>query len=248
MGAPDDISGPGPTQGPDSSTLAGVWPLFGLRLVHDDLELRPVTDDDAVALADLLEDPIVPAGQEYFVPRLLIGRAATRQERAQEMLRYHWTTRAGTRPERWEVPFAVVHDGTVVGTQSSRAEDFAVVGNVHTGSFLAGSAQGRGIGGRMRAMVLEWAFAHLGAVGVSSGYMTGNERSARISARLGYEPDGVRFHAFEGVRRADHRLRLTRQRWLDRRPSWLDAMTVSGMEPCRGLLGADARAEPGNRP
>jgi RimJ/RimL family protein N-acetyltransferase len=221
-----------------AAALITAWPLFGLRLSCGDLTLRPITDLDAVGLADILERGIVPSGSEHLMPRLLIGRAPTRAERTRQMLTYHWASRANSHPEDWAVSFAVLQDGVLVGAQSVHAKCFPLLGQVHTGSYLATSAQGRGIGTRMRAMVVEWSFAHLGAANVTSGYVTGNHASAGVSAKLGYEPNGVEFcPAGTGVAMIN-RLLLTRTRWARFRPAWLDNLQVDGMASCRPLLGA----------
>ena len=70
------------------------WPLFGLSVVHRDLLLREATDDDVLALARVVEAGVVEAGNEHFMPRLLLGRAATLEERFANFLRYHWARRS----------------------------------------------------------------------------------------------------------------------------------------------------------
>jgi RimJ/RimL family protein N-acetyltransferase len=106
-------------------------------------------------------------------------------------LRYHWDRRSTTAPEKWDLAFAVFFDGKLVGSQAVHAREFPVLREVHTGSYLSRRAQGVGVGARMRAMVLELSFAHFGAEWATSGFVEGNERSRRVSARLGYEADGV---------------------------------------------------------
>ena len=98
--------------------LERAWPLFGLSVVHRDLLLREATDDDVLALARVVEDGVVEAGNEHFMPRLLLGRAATIEERLANFLRYHWARRSATAPENWDLAFAVLLDGRVVGSQA----------------------------------------------------------------------------------------------------------------------------------
>jgi hypothetical protein len=73
-------------------------------------------------------------------------------------------------------------------------------------------------------MVLELSFGHFGAEWATSGFVEGNERSRRVSARLGYAADGTELlggvRAMEAVKSS--RLQLSRKRWLGDRPSWLD--------------------------
>lgn len=218
-------------------TVETAWPLFGLRLRLQEIELRPVTERDAVELAAIVEAGIVAPGDERFIPRLLLGRAESRAERMQAFLQYHWRCRAELSPERWELPFSVFVNGELVGNQSAQAESFSMLRNVHTGSFLARSAQGRGIGTRMRAMVVEWAFKYLEAESMSSGYHEANHASARVSARLGYQPDSCAYHDTHGVRWCELGVRLPRSAWPAHRPGWLDELHVTGFEECREMLG-----------
>src|ERR1700726_302514 len=98
--------------------LERAWPLFGLSVVHRDLLLREATDDDVLASARVVEQGVVEAGNEHFMPRLLLGRAATLEERFANFLRYHWGRRSATAPEKWDLAFAVLLHGRVVGCQA----------------------------------------------------------------------------------------------------------------------------------
>lgn len=219
--------------------LERAWPLFGLSVVHGDLLLREATDDDVLALAAVVEEGLVDAGNEHFMPRLLLGRAATVEGRLADFLRYHWSRRSSTGPQRWDLAFAVLVDGRVVGSQSVHSREFALLREVHTGSYLARRAQGNGVGARMRALVLELSFAHLGAEWATSGFVEGNQRSCRLSARLGYEADGLELLGVPAAGQAvkSRRLRLSRQRWLENRPSWLDDASWSGVGAAKAFLG-----------
>ena len=219
--------------------LERTWPLFGLSISHRDLLLREVTDDDVLALARVVEGGVVEVGNEHFMPRLLLGRAATIEERAANFLRYHWGRRSTTAPEKWDLAFAVVLDGTVVGSQAVHTKEFPVVREVHTGSYLARDAQGAGVGTRMRAMVLELSFGCFGAEWATSGFVEGNEPSRRLSARLGYEADGIEPLSWPGAGEAvkSYRLRLTRKRWLENRPQWLDEVNWTGVSRAKAFLG-----------
>ena len=219
--------------------LERTWPLFGLCIAHGDLLLREATDDDVLALARVVERGVVDAGDEHFMPRLLLGRAATFEQRSANFLRYHWGRRSTTVPEKWDLAFAVVLDGTVVGSQAVHTKEFPVLREVHTGSYLARDVQGAGVGARMRAMVLELSFACFGAEWATSGFVEGNERSRRLSARLGYEADGIEPLSWPGAGEAikSYRLRLTRKRWLENRPVWLDEVNWTGVSRAKTFLG-----------
>lgn len=223
---------------PVEETLVGAWPLWGLRLTHGDLELRVVRDADAVALGRIIHT-VLPEDTAHHLPNLTVNAIApTEEETVRRSLQYQWSLRASVSPSSWALPFAVVESGRVVGSQDLRAESFATLREVDTGSYLVADARGRGIGTRMRAMVLELAFAHLGALSATSSHVEGNDASRRVSLRCGYEPDGVRLVEFRGRRLIDHRLRLDAARWADVRPAWLDEAAVDGVDAVLPLLGA----------
>jgi RimJ/RimL family protein N-acetyltransferase len=192
-----------------------------------------------LALARVVEEGVVEAGNEHFMPRLLLGRAATFEERFANFLRYHWGRRSATAPEKWDLAFAVLLDSRVVGCQAVHSREFPVLREVHTGSYLAGHVQGGGVGTRMRAMALELSFGHFGAEWATSGFVEGNERSRRVSARLDYEADGIELLGGVGAGEAvkSYRLRLSRKRWLENRPSWLDEVNWTGVNAAKTFLG-----------
>lgn len=131
----------------------------------------------------------------------------------------------------------MVLDDEVVGSQAVHTTNFPVLREVHTGSYLARRAQGRGVGKRMRAMVLELSFGYFGAQWATSGFVEGNERSRRLSARLGYEAEGIDLLLGAGHAVESHRLRLSRERWLKRRPPWLDEVCLAGVGGAAAFLG-----------
>ncbi|MBO0731114.1 MAG: GNAT family N-acetyltransferase [Acidimicrobiaceae bacterium] len=192
-----------------------------------------------MALAQVVEGGIVEAGHEHFMPRLLLGRAATLEERLANFLRYHWGRRSATTPEQWNLAFAVHLNGRVVGCQAVHTREFQVLREVHTGSYLTRPIQGSGVGTRMRAMVLELSFGYFGARWATSGFVEGNDRSRRISARLGYEADGIELLGGPGVGEAieSYRLRLSRTQWLETRPRWLDEVNWTGVNAAKMFLG-----------
>ena len=61
-------------------------------------------------------------------------------------LQYYWSQWAAWRPGDWSLDLVVVHHGAIVGMQGMKATAFAVVREVHTGSWLGLRHQGQGIG------------------------------------------------------------------------------------------------------
>jgi RimJ/RimL family protein N-acetyltransferase len=213
------------------------WPLHDLRVTTPRLELRIGSYDDLVQLASLAAAGIHdPEQMPFGVP----WTDAPPEERARGTMQWHWGRWAALSPDAWHLPFVVVVDGAVVGTQEVHAEKFAVRREIGTGSWLGRRFQGQGIGTHMRAAALHFAFAELGARWATTNAFDDNAASNAVTRRLGYEPDGV-----EVVERRGHptrllRYRLAREQWEKQERI---AVEVSGVEACRPLLGADWTGE-----
>ncbi|MDQ1701928.1 MAG: hypothetical protein QOF57_1180 [Frankiaceae bacterium] len=214
-------------------TFEDLWPVARLRIATPLLELRYPCDEDLAAMAALatrgIHDPA-------FMPFLHPWTDAPADEIGPGMLRYHWRTRAAATPDNWSLPLAVVRDGVVVGCQLARAEAFAIRREVTTASWLGREHQGRGTGTEMRAAVLHFAFAGLGADEACSSAIIGNHASLRVSAKLGYAEDGVSRLSPRGELVVEQRLRLTRERWATGRRNDID---IVGLDACRPWFGLD---------
>ncbi len=207
------------------------WPLFGLRLVTPRLELRVPTLEDLDALADLAAEGVHdPSEMPFGVP----WTDAEPGERARGTVQHHWSTWANWKPDDWNCELVTVCEGRVVGTQGMGARDFAVVREVHTGSWLGRRFQGGGIGTEMRAAVLHLAFAGLGARSARSGAFLDNPASLAVSRKLGYRPDGVSRRSRRGEPVTEQRLLLTRDDW---ETHCEQPVTVEGLGPCLPLFG-----------
>lgn len=209
-----------------------LWPLYDLRLRTPALELRVPTEDELVALCRVARAGVHDPGEMPFsVP--WTDKPSPQFER--EFLQHHWGVRARWSPQQWTLGLAVFHDREPMGFQDLSAENFAVLREVRTGSWLGQVFQGRGYGKQMRAAVLHLAFAGLGAVAAGSSAMADNAASHAVSRALGYQDNGVGRQAPRGEP-VDHRyFRLTRQRWEDHRYCEVE---VDGLDSCRDMFGA----------
>ena len=207
------------------------WPLFDLRISTPRLELRYPSDADLLALAELLSEGIHdPTAMPFSEP----WTRAESPELERNALKFWWSRRASIAPEDWTLPFAVLDGGAVVGVQDVGAKQFAITRAVHTGSWLVRRAQGRGIGKEMRAAVLQFAFAGLGAVEAYTDAFEDNPASLGVTRALGYEPNGSSLFAHEGAPARAFDFVMTRERWQQRRR---DDIEMGGLEPCLPLLG-----------
>jgi RimJ/RimL family protein N-acetyltransferase len=234
---PDEAGGVEPL--PVEPLPTDPWPVRHLVLRTPRLELRPADDDGLFALAELAR---LGVHAPELMPFVTPWTDATPEERAVDVLRWHWGQRAALRPERWSVAFLVRVDGRVVGMQEVSAGEFAVTREVETGSWLGLRHQGRGFGTEMRAAVLLFAFDHLGATRARSGAFLDNAASLRVSEKLGYRRDGTEVHARRGTRAENARLLVTPSTF--RRPAWL--LAVEGAAACLPVLGARPHAPPGD--
>lgn len=212
-------------------TFAEQWPLRDLVLRTPRLELRPDDDEGLRELVAVAYGGVHDPGQMPFSQP---WTDADPEYLGRGILQYHWRERAALAPEGWALHFLVRHEGRVIGTQELMAKDFAVAREVNTGSWLGMAHQRRGFGTEMRAAVLLLAFDHLGAHRARSAAFADNDRSHAVSRGLGYRRDGTETMVRRGEPAEMVRLRLDPSDLV--RPAW--TVTVEGLEPCRGLLGA----------
>ena len=146
-----------------------------------------------------------------------------------------WARRATWTPDDWWLNLVVELDGAPIGSQTVRADRFAVMRTVDTGSWLGRGFQGRGLGKEMRAAILAFAFDSLGAQLATTEAFLDNAASNGVSRSLGYRENGFGSLAPEGVARVTQRFRMTAEDWRSRpRPP----VAVEGLEACRPLFGA----------
>lgn len=213
--------------------LTDHFPLLGLRVTTPRLRLALPDEQELSALALLASRGVHdPATMPFFHP----WTRGSPHMVARSVVQHHWRTLGELGPQRWTLPFTVFEGPEPVGVQAIDAADFAVTREVHSGSWLGLRHQGRGIGTEMRAAALHLAFDGLGAQCATSGAYTDNPASLRVSAKLGYRPDGTERRAVEGRLKVEQRLRLTREDW--RRHAAVVPVELHGVAPCLELLGA----------
>ena len=174
-----------------------------------------------------------PGEMPFAVPWSTVASPAFERS----FIQHHWAARAEWTAAHWHLALAVFLDGRPIGAQSLMARDFATLRTVQTGSWLGRPFQGLGYGTEMREAVLTLAFDGLGAEVAETEAFLDNVRSAGVSRSLGYEANGRRRLAPEGIAREIQRYRLTVEAWrrLAHRP-----VAIDGLAGCREMFGTTA--------
>lgn len=207
------------------------WPLLGLVLRTPRLELRFPDLDRLSDLGDLAAAGVHdPAVQPFAVE----WTDAPPAERARGVLQRHWGAWSRWRPDDWSLGLVAIAEGRVVGTQDVNGRDFADLREVSSGSWLGLAHHGRGLGTEMRAVVLEFAFAGLGARYATSEAFADNHASYAVSRKLGYADDGVSRHVVRRVPVVSRRLRLDRAAWTAARRIPVE---IEGLADCLPMFG-----------
>jgi RimJ/RimL family protein N-acetyltransferase len=205
------------------------WPLFDLRISTPDLTLRPMTEADQAAIADLL-----PADVEQDPAAATFPVADDHLRRGIVTHQAYWHHYGTWRPDAWRLNFVVSAGEQVLGVQELEGNDFPTLRTVDTSSFLIESARGLGFGKQMRAAVLALAFGPMQAQAAITEAWHDNHASLGVSLALGYQPNGESLHARGPGADVMVHLRLTRSDWLARASP---GVRISGFEPCRVLFG-----------
>ncbi|ACQ81308.1 GCN5-related protein N-acetyltransferase [Beutenbergia cavernae DSM 12333] len=215
--------------------LVDLWPPTGVRAVSGDLELRFASDDLLVALARLAGEGGVHAPER--MPFNVPWTRGTPDEVARSVLTFNWSRRPAMTPDEWSFHFAVLVGGEPVGLQDIGARDFPITRTVGTGSWLGRRVHGRGIGTRMRALVLHLAFDGLGAEIATTAAFADNAPSNAVSRKIGYRENGRVVDAREGSPAEHQNYRLDRTDWESGAGVRLDDVRLHGVEAVRDFLG-----------
>lgn len=196
--------------------LTSLWPAAGISARSGDLELRWIDDDLLASLANLASRGIHdPADMPFAFP----WTRGTPDEVARSVLTYQWSARTRLSPQHLALELAVLAAGEPVGIQAVSAPDWGVLRTGETGSWLGRQFQGRGIGARMRVLMLHVLFDGLGAREITSTAFVDNAASNGVSRAVGYLPDGEAWVAREGRPSRQRRYRMPRERWVEVRES-----------------------------
>jgi len=211
------------------TTLAEIWPPFGLTLTTPRLTLRPVLDADIPAAVAAARSGVHEPGKSPFSTP---WTELPEDELAPNMAQWYWRCRAGFTPESWTLLLGVWHNEDLLGVQDIGAKNFNTLKTVSTGSWLKQAAQGQGFGKEMRAAVVSYAFDYLEAEVAESEAATWNKQSLGVSLSLGYELNGLVRDGWGDKVEEVQRVRLTPETF--NRPNW--TLKVQGHEELKTYL------------
>lgn len=207
------------------------WPLFDLEVRTPRLTLRYLDDELGTELATLatrgIHDPA-------FMPFSMPWSDAQSPDLERDALRFYWRTRAETRPESWNITFAALAAGEVVGTTSLIATEFPVTRTFETGSWIGRAHQGRGLGTEMRIASLQLGFVGLDAQFATTGAFSDNGPSLGVTRKLGYERNGTMTHSRRGRPAEIERFRMSRDHFVAHVQR--DDIEIVGADGARDLL------------
>lgn len=152
-------------------------------------------------------------------------------------MKRYWKDRATLGPAKWGLPMAVIATGRVVGITGLSAENFLILREFETGSWLGRDFQGAGLGREMREASLHLGFAGLSAEFATTAAWHDNGPSLGVTRRLGYTDVGPRRMERTGTAVDMLGFRLPRSRW-DQNLRRTD-IVIDGLEPCCDLLGLE---------
>lgn len=191
-------------------TLEDVWPASGLRITAGELELRWITDDLLVRLAEIAGRGV---HQAQAMPFTVPWSRGTPAQVARTLISYQWAARSEFDARMMKLELAAVYRDEPIGVQAASGRRWGVVREAETGSWLGREYQGHGIGTRMRILMLWLLFEGLGARHVTSEAFADNISSNAVSRRVGYEPDGLSRIDRDGHVAVRNRYRISRVRW-----------------------------------
>lgn len=204
--------------------LEHMWPPFQLRIIWGEIELRVARERDLVGLARAADD--IYEGTETPFTRAWSDEPTPVREKS--ALRHHWSALANIQPEKWDIHLVVVFQGKPIGVQSIHSTDFPQIRTVRTGSWITRSMQGKGIGTRVRRMILQLCFESLNARRAETSAYLDNKPSQSVTEKLGYERNGIEEMSPYGKPREAQRYLLKAENWLQHRS---DEIVIAGVTP-----------------
>ncbi len=208
------------------------WPLYGLRVKSPRVELRYVDEELGAKLADLAMNGIHDSG---YMPFAVPWTDAEPDALWQNTMKYYWQCRAETELRHWDLAFGVIAEGAIIGCTTLSADDFPIMRQFETGSWLGRAYQGRGLGRELREAALHLGFVGLGATLATTSAFGDNAPSLGVTRSLGYSANGVSRKIRRGEPASSLLFKLTSEDWAVRLRR--DDITIEGIGSCLPFLG-----------
>lgn len=212
--------------------LANLWPLLALQLTTPRLVLRTPNDDELAALAGVAAAGVHQPGER---PYLRAWTEGTPEQTSTHVLQQHWSRRGRWTSDAWALELGLFHNDQPIGMVALRANEFAVLREVKTESWLGLNHHRQGFGTEARTALLHLAFVGLGAQCALSEVFQNNAGSQGVSRRLGYHHDGISRDVRDGEVVVSDRLRLDRDDWFSTHRATVE---VTGLAECLPFFGS----------
>lgn len=214
------------------------WPLADLELHTERLQLCVPNDVQLHEIAQVAADGIHRPGERPFLTPWTEMPAA---QRALHVMQQHWARRGSWSAQNWALELGVFHEGQALGMVALKASEFLVRREVKTESWLGLQHQRQGFGTEARRALLELAFNALHAEYALTEVFQDNHASQAVSAKLGYQHDGISRDVLHGKVAVSDRLRLGAADFTAAHPP---TTTITSLEACLPFfLGESATPE-----
>ena len=208
------------------------WPFFDLRVRTPRLELRGIDDEMATELTTLAAQGI---HEPDFMPFAFEWTDVEPPQLQVNTMQFYWRCRAEMTPAAWNLNFAVVEAGVVVGTTGMMAEHFPTLRTFESGSWLGRAHHGRGIGTEMRIATLHLGFLGFGARVATTAAFSDNGPSLGVTRKLGYTANGDSEKVRRGAPAQSLRFTMSAEHFAA--SVQRDDIELIDVEPCLPLLG-----------
>jgi RimJ/RimL family protein N-acetyltransferase len=213
-----------------------VAPLSALEIDFEGGCLRYPTDEQLWILARSASEPdaVLTGETSHFVTWI---QNRTADEIAEQRIAKVRSNRDLSKRPGWTLDFAVMVSDQPIGMQTlSGFDGWPRSRTTTTTSWLLAPFQGRGLGIRSRAAVLELAFSYLMADSAKSWALEDNRASIAISTKLGYDLVDRHDISENGKRYTEHVYQLDRDAWLQSEIRSRYIPTITGAGPVMDLL------------
>lgn len=175
------------------------------------LILRIPTNEEIVALGEVLAEGIQKPGEPFFQDQRLYNK---NPEEAEKLLDEIVLDNLKTwEKEDWHIPFAIFYGNNPIGLITMYSKDFLVTRGFGASYWIGLPYQGKGFGTEALQGVLSLGFDGLEAREAYCGAWSDNVASLHIMEKLGFIPNGEYWMVKQGQAVKDKRMKLSKENW-----------------------------------